>query len=58
MRRTMLGLVLGSMFPDLDNYAVAIATLAKLSPAGLHRTFTHSLFTILAVLGFGFVRQA
>jgi membrane-bound metal-dependent hydrolase YbcI (DUF457 family) len=46
----MLGLILGSLLPDLDNYAVAIATLAKLSPDGLHRTFTHSLFAIFAVL--------
>ncbi len=45
-----LGLVLGAMFPDLDNIAVAVATLAKASTAGLHRTFTHSIFTILAIL--------
>jgi len=42
-----LGIVLGSIFPDLDNYAVAIATLARLNKDGLHRTFTHSIFTIL-----------
>jgi membrane-bound metal-dependent hydrolase YbcI (DUF457 family) len=46
----MLGIVLGSLFPDLDNYAVAIATVAKLDTHGLHRTFTHSLFAILAVI--------
>ena len=46
----MLGIILGSLFPDLDNYAVAIATIAKLDTHGLHRTFTHSLFTILAVI--------
>jgi len=46
----MLGIILGSLFPDLDNYAVAIATIAKLDTLGLHRTFTHSLFTILAVI--------
>jgi membrane-bound metal-dependent hydrolase YbcI (DUF457 family) len=46
----MLGIILGSLFPDLDNYAVAIATVAKLDTHGLHRTFTHSLFTILTVL--------
>ena len=46
----MLGIILGSLFPDLDNYTVAVATLAKLNTHGLHRTFTHSVFTILAVL--------
>jgi membrane-bound metal-dependent hydrolase YbcI (DUF457 family) len=44
----LLGILLGSIFPDMDNYAVAIATVARLDPHGLHRTFTHSLFTILA----------
>jgi len=44
----MLGIILGSLFPDLDNYAVAIATIAKLPTTGLHRTFTHSLFTMIA----------
>jgi len=42
----MLGIVLGSMLPDADNLAVAVATVAKLPTAGLHRTFTHSLFTV------------
>jgi membrane-bound metal-dependent hydrolase YbcI (DUF457 family) len=46
----ILGVVLGSIFPDLDNYAVAVATLAKLNTQGLHRTFTHSLFTIIAAI--------
>ena len=46
----MLGIVLGSIFPDMDNIAVAIATVAKLPTHGLHRTFTHSIFTILLVL--------
>lgn len=46
----MLGILLGSLFPDLDNYAVAVATISKLDTHGLHRTFTHSLFTILLVL--------
>ena len=55
----MLGIILGSIFPDLDNYTVAIATLAKLDTHGLHRTFTHSLFTILAaVVVFFLVAQA
>ena len=46
----VLGVVLGSMFPDLDNIAVAYATLTKTDPHGLHRTFTHSIFTAMAVL--------
>ena len=46
----MLGIVLGSIFPDMDNIAVAIATVAKLSTHGLHRTFTYSIFTILLVM--------
>lgn len=46
----MLGIVLGSIFPDLDNIAVAVATVAKLPTHGLHRTFTHSVFTILLVV--------
>jgi len=47
----LLGVVLGNMFPDLDALVVAYATLAKLpDPAHFHRTFTHSVFTILAVM--------
>jgi membrane-bound metal-dependent hydrolase YbcI (DUF457 family) len=46
----MTGILLGSLFPDLDNYAVAFATLLKMDTHGLHRTFTHSLFTCLAAL--------
>lgn len=47
----LLGVVLGNMFPDLDNLVVAYATLAKLpDPEHYHRTFTHSLFTILAMV--------
>jgi membrane-bound metal-dependent hydrolase YbcI (DUF457 family) len=45
-----LGVVLGSMFPDLDNLAVAYATLAGMDTDGLHRTFTHSIFMIPAVI--------
>lgn len=45
-----LGVVLGNMFPDLDNLVVAYATLAKLPNAEhYHRTFTHSIFTIITV---------
>jgi len=46
----VLGVVLGNMLPDLDNIAVAYATLTKADSHGLHRTFTHSIFTILAVM--------
>ncbi len=46
----VLGIILGSIFPDLDNYLVAVATLTGLKTEGLHRTFTHSIFTILAAI--------
>jgi len=47
----LLGVVLGNMFPDLDNFVVAYATLAKLpNPESYHRTFTHSIFTIIATV--------
>src|SRR5688572_32176363 len=47
----LLGVVLGNIFPDLDNFVVAYATLAKLpDPEQYHRTFTHSLFTVLTVI--------
>jgi membrane-bound metal-dependent hydrolase YbcI (DUF457 family) len=46
----MLGIVLGNLFPDTDNLAVAYATVAKLPTEGIHRTFTHSLFTVVAIL--------
>lgn len=46
----MLGVVVGSMLPDADNLAVAVATVTKASSQGLHRTFSHSLFTVIAVI--------
>ena len=51
----LLGVVLGNMFPDLDNLVVAFATLAlgqSAAEAGelYHRTFTHSVFTIVAMV--------
>ncbi len=47
----LLGMVLGNMFPDLDNLVVAYATLAKLpEPESYHRTFTHSIFTTLTMV--------
>jgi len=46
----MMGIVIGNMLPDADNLAVAAATLTGKSTEGLHRTFTHSLFTVAAVI--------
>lgn len=46
----MLGIVLGNLFPDADNLAVAAATLMGRSTEGLHRTFTHSLFFVAAII--------
>ena len=51
----MLGIVLGSMVPDADNLAVAVATVAGRSTEGLHRTFTHSLFAVAAVIALFYV---
>jgi len=51
----MLGIILGSMFPELDNYAVAVATVAKLNTHGLHRTFTHSILAILLVFAIFYI---
>ena len=51
----VLGIILGSLFPDMDNFVVAIATVAKLNTQGLHRTFTHSLLAILASFAVFFV---
>jgi membrane-bound metal-dependent hydrolase YbcI (DUF457 family) len=50
-----LGIVLGSLLPDLDNLAVAVATVAGLPTEGLHRTFTHSLLTAAAVAAVFFI---
>lgn len=46
----MLGIVLGNLIPDADNLAVAFATLMGKSTEGLHRTFTHSLFFVAAII--------
>jgi membrane-bound metal-dependent hydrolase YbcI (DUF457 family) len=49
----LLGIVIGNLTPDADNLAVAVATVAGVPTAGLHRTFTHSLFTVAGImLGF------
>jgi membrane-bound metal-dependent hydrolase YbcI (DUF457 family) len=44
-----LGIILGTILPDMDNVAVAVATLTGADTNGLHRTFTHSIFFVLAV---------
>ena len=46
----ILGIVIGNLLPDADNLAVAVATVMKRPTEGLHRTFTHSLFTVLLVV--------
>ena len=46
----ILGIVLGNLLPDADNLAVAVATLTGNSTEGLHRTFTHSLFFVAAII--------
>jgi membrane-bound metal-dependent hydrolase YbcI (DUF457 family) len=46
----MLGIVLGNLLPDADNLAVAIATITGQPTEGLHRTFTHSLFAVAAII--------
>ncbi|HIP70127.1 MAG TPA: hypothetical protein EYH05_01875 [Anaerolineae bacterium] len=51
----MTGIVLGSLFPDLDNFAVAAAVLTGNSTEGLHRTFTHSLFLAAFIWGAAWV---
>jgi membrane-bound metal-dependent hydrolase YbcI (DUF457 family) len=51
----MLGILLGSMLPDADNLVVAVATVAKLPTEGLHRTFTHSLFTVVTVVAIFYI---
>lgn len=57
----VLGLVLGNLIPDADNIAVAVATLMGRSTEGLHRTFTHSIFTVVTIIvvfyGIGWVSR-
>jgi membrane-bound metal-dependent hydrolase YbcI (DUF457 family) len=45
----LLGILLGSVIPDMDNVGVAVATVAKLPTEGIHRTMTHSIFFAIAV---------
>ncbi len=54
----MLDIVLGSLLPDMDNLVVAAATVMKLPIDGLHQTFTHSLFSVVAVMIVFFVVEA
>lgn len=55
----LLGVVLGNLFPDLDNLLVAYAVLARLpDPEQYHRTFTHSVFTIVAMVTLFYVVAA
>lgn len=50
----LLGILLGSFVPDMDNVGVAVATLTKMPIAaganGIHRTLTHSVFFMVAVI--------
>lgn len=46
----LLGILLGSFVPDMDNVGVAVATLTKMPTAGIHRTMTHSVFFMAAVV--------
>jgi hypothetical protein len=46
----LLGILLGSFIPDMDNLGVAIATLTGKSTEGIHRTLTHSVFFVVAVI--------
>jgi membrane-bound metal-dependent hydrolase YbcI (DUF457 family) len=54
----MLGIILGNLLPDMDALAVAYATLTGGDTHGLHRTWSHSIFTaawfavILFLVGF------
>ncbi len=51
----LLGAILGSFVPDMDNFGVAVATLTKMPTEGIHRTATHSVFFVLAVVAVFYV---
>jgi membrane-bound metal-dependent hydrolase YbcI (DUF457 family) len=51
----ILGILLGSFVPDMDNLGVAIATLTKMPTAGIHRTLTHSVFFMAVVVAVFYV---
>lgn len=46
----LLGVILGSMLPDMDALAVAYATLTGRDTHGLHRTWSHSIPFMLGVV--------
>jgi membrane-bound metal-dependent hydrolase YbcI (DUF457 family) len=46
----VLGLILGSFVPDMDNVGVAVATVMKMPTEGIHRTMTHSVFFMAVVV--------
>jgi membrane-bound metal-dependent hydrolase YbcI (DUF457 family) len=46
----LLGVLLGSFVPDMDNTVVAVATLTTMPMEGIHRTMTHSVFFMAAVV--------
>lgn len=46
----LFGAILGSFVPDLDNFVVAYATLTRQSTEGIHRTATHSVFFVAAMV--------
>jgi membrane-bound metal-dependent hydrolase YbcI (DUF457 family) len=46
----LLGAMLGSIVPDMDNVGVAVATLTESPTEGIHRTMTHSVFFMAAVV--------
>ena len=51
----LLGAILGSFIPDMDNFGVAVATLIKAPTEGIHRTATHSIFFVLVVIAVFYV---
>ena len=54
----LLGVLLGSFVPDMDNLGVAVATLTKMPTEGIHRTLTHSLlFMVVVVAAFALIGQ-
>lgn len=54
----LLGILLGSIVPDMGNVGVAVATLMKASTVGIHRTLTHSVFfTAAEVIVFDILGQ-
>lgn len=46
----MLGILFGSLLPDMDALAVAYANLTGGDDHGLHRTWSHSIITIIGLV--------